>query len=341
MPFVSRTPKQALFLALLLLVPGLQGCDGSKKQVLLPATPMSRTLTQTLESVTVTVNVVNVDAHRVVLDLTLDGPAQPYGYALELTWIYAPQIDGPTLTAGGKELPFLPQAGDGMISGAQTPDGLPLFSQGMIAFDASDLQWDQPRVPLHLSLPLLVNNEPFVPPLPVPTGTIPATSTPTQVPPISHIITFDFTFDVAYDARQVVLEPRQEVESNGVKMTLERIDVTASEALVSVRYSETRPDTFLNMVWVAFATLLVGPGNDEHRLTLSGEPDWDCGAGLDTNEFVFSFVLPTLIDVVPVDCTLLISAGEPSPKHIGIGGSSPPPLGDWVFQFTAPASTGK
>src|SRR5688500_5709458 len=129
MLLLLRAPRQALFLVLLLLLPGLQGCAplGSEGVGVLPMppapTPMSRTMTKTSEGITTRVFVRNVDAHRVVFDLTLEGPAQPYGYALEITWIYEPQLPGPALAAGGKKLPF--QAGADMISGAQTPDGQP------------------------------------------------------------------------------------------------------------------------------------------------------------------------------------------------------------------------
>jgi len=142
---------------------------------------------------------------------------------------------------------------------------------------------------------------------------------------------------------QVVLEPLQEVESNGVKMTLERVYVTASEARALVRYSETQLDTLLDqMAWGAFSTLVVGTKNGASSYTVFGEPEGTCGGGLgglQGNVCLFSFAAPVMLDRAPVDCTLTIIAGEPSPKHIG--GSSPPPLGGWVFQFTVPASTGK
>ncbi len=339
MPFVSRTRGRAFFVAVLMLVLSLQGCDMAGTEWRPPPlpTPMSATSRQTIEGITARVQTVFADAHRVVLALTLEGPAQPYGYELEITWIYEPQLPGPALTAGGKELPFLPQAGAGMISGAQTAAGLPLLGQGVIAFDASDLSWDQAQVPLHLSLPLLVNNKPFVAPLPVPTGTIPATSTPTQVPPASYayVLTFDFTFDVAYDSRQVVLEPQQEVESKGVKMTLERIDVTASEARVSIRYSAPKPGMFIDLGdWVSFSTLFVGPEGGENSLMLLGQSD-ACYSGLESNICVFSYDGTPLIGDAPMDCRLTVTASQPSPKYIG--GEGPPPYGTWVFHFAVPA----
>lgn len=347
MPFSSRTPRAAIFAALLLIIPGLQGCDvlGPEVVGLYPMpptpTPMSRTVTQTVEGITAFVFVRNLDAHRVVLDLTLAGPAQPYSYALEITWIHEPQLPGPVLTAGGKSLPFLPDAD--MTSIVGTHGGLPLFSQGMIAFDASDLHWDQPRVPLHLSLPLLVNNEPPVmAPLPVPTGTIPATSTPTEFPPASHVITFDFTFDASYDTRQVVLESHQEAESNGVKITLERIDITASEARMSVRYSETQADTFLDRNWVSFSKLkvgpLMGPEGQETVFTLVGEPDACYGSASD-NHCIFSYDDRTLslIDRAHVECSLTVNVGPNEQRHIQEGYLTPTDTGvTGVFQFTLP-----
>jgi hypothetical protein len=151
------------------------------------------------------------------------------------------------------------------------------------------------------------------------------------------VITFDFTFDVEYDARQIVLEPHQEVESNGVILTLERIDVTASEARVSILYSATKPGTFIDLGdWVSFSTLLIGPEGGENNLMLLGQSN-ACYSGLESNICVFSYDGAPLIGNAPIDCTLTVTASQPSPKYIG--GVAPPLYGTWVFHFAVPAAS--
>jgi hypothetical protein len=221
-----------------------------------PPTPTfpsnSSVLSRTLEGVTISVAPLHADAHRVVLALRIDGPARPYRRALEVGWGVTSSDPVPNLSVDGKDLPWLES---GSITGVIAAAGEPVHGQGTLLFDASKLTISGTKdgttqsLALQLSLPVYENNQPpeeYWPPKPADTGITGAAETPTQVPaaslPASRMLPFKFTFEVPFDGERIVLQPAQSIEHNGLKITLERVDITASEALVTVHYSASGPD---------------------------------------------------------------------------------------------------
>jgi len=278
-----------------------------------------------LEGITVDAQVVYADAHRIVIALNMDGPAQPFSRSLEFSWSDANKLNGPTLSVEGKALPWMYDATTGMYAGLVLVAGEPIHKEGTLAFDASELNWDKQNLPLHLSLPLLVNN---------------AIENSTKAPPTLQTLPFAFSFNAAFDTRQAVIHVGQTVEENDVEVTLERLDITASEARISIRYSAMKPGTFLAQQDIAIlANLTIHNREDESSVTLVGGPDWTCHGGSDGDDCVFSFSAPALISSTPIDCTLTVSAGVEHASHVN--SYYAPSHDNWVFHFTLPASTGK
>ena len=327
---------RVFFLVALCLPTVLAGCNGLDVEGVKPlaptipplatATETTAVITQTLEGVTIGVQVVYADAHRIVIDLTLDAPAQPYSRSLEFSWSDAQRLNGPTLSVEGKELPWMRDATTGIYAGLVSVAGEPIHKQGTLTFDASGLQWDnadKQNLPLHLSLPLLVND---------------ATVNSTNTLPALHTLPFAFSLDAAFDTRKAVIHVGLTVEENDVEVTLERLDITASEARISLRYSATKPGTFLAQQDIAIlANLTIHNREDGTSVTLVGGPDWTCHGGSDADECVFSFSAPSLISSAPIDCTLTVSAGAEHASHVN---SYYAPAHDpWVFDFTVPAAS--
>ena len=323
---------RVLFLFASCLATVLAGCDGLDGDQVKPlpiippaatATQTSPIVTQTLEGITVGAQVVYADAHRIVIALTLDALAQPYSRSLEFSWGDVRKLNKPTLSVEGKELPWMPDATTDIYVGVVWVAGEPIHIQGTLAFDASGLNWAKQNLPLHLSLPLLVSN---------------VTENPTKTPPALHTLPFAFSFHTAYDSRKVVIHVGQSVEENDVEVTLERLDITASEARISIRYSATKPGTFLAQQDIAIlANLTIHNREDGTSVTLVGGPDWICHGGSDSDECVFSFASPALISITPIDCTLTVSAGVEHASHVN--SYYAPPHDPWVFHFTLPAAS--
>ncbi len=340
-----RRLRRVFFLVALCLLITLGGCNGFDVDEVEPippttsptpramatATVASPIVTQTLEGITVGAQVVYADAHRIVLALSMDGPAQPYSRSLEFSWSDARKMTGPTLSVEGKVLPWMYEATTGMYAGLVSVAGEPIHKEGTLAFDASELHWDMrdtqgdmQNLPVSLSLPLLVNN---------------AIETSTNIPPALHTLPFDFSFDAAFDSRKAVINVGQTVEENDVEVTLERLDITASEARISISYSATKPGTFLAQEDTAIlANLTIHNKEDGTSVTLVGGPDWMCHGGSDGDECVFIYAAPSLISSAPIDCTLTVSAGAEHASHVN--SYYAPPHDPWVFHFTLPGVSG-
>ncbi len=126
-----RRLRRVFFLVALCLLITLGGCNGFDVDEVEPippttsptpramatATVASPIVTQTLEGITVGAQVVYADAHRIVLALSMDGPAQPYSRSLEFSWSDARKMTGPTLSVEGKVLPWMYEATTGMYAG--------------------------------------------------------------------------------------------------------------------------------------------------------------------------------------------------------------------------------
>jgi hypothetical protein len=242
-------------------------------------------------------------------------------------------MNAPTLLVEGKELPWMYEATTGMYSGLVSAPGEPIHKQGTLAFDASELNWDKgdkQNLPLHLSFPLLVNN------------TLDTTlDDSSEQPPSTQNLLFDFSLDAAFDPRKAVIHVGQTVEENDVEVTLERLDITASEARISISYWATKPGTFLTQEDIGIlANLTIHNREDGTSVTLVGGPDWICHGGSDGDQCVFSFPAPSLMSSAPIDCTLTISAGAEHASHVN--SYYAPEHDKWVFDFTVPAaSTGQ
>lgn len=292
------------------------------------ATPLSPVMSQTLEDVTVSVQPLYADAQRVVLTLSLERPAQSYANSLELGWKDGMESGAPTLVSGGTELPWLPQATMGLLPAY--PDE-PTSKRGKITFSASALKGDGKDVPLHLTLPLRVNNQPSMFPLPMPTD-VPDVPVATEMPTPSYVLTFSFSFTMPFDPRYIALQTNQTVRSNDVPMTLDSIDITAAEIRVRLHYSATKPDGFPSKdYWDAYGILVIGSGSSRSEAALV---DAECGTNFGGNDCLLVYYEPSLLDKAPIDCTLTIEASDTAARR-------PTIYGTWVFQFTVPAASYK
>jgi hypothetical protein len=374
MTSLARCLQGSLFLLVVALVPLITGCDmpgdnsNAPVQTATPAAevpppyhpaptatfPANNTVaSQTVESVTVSVAPVHADAHQVVLVVRVQGPARPYDRAFELGRWVADNEYLASLTANGTEVPHV----DGIAHFSTSaviisPAGEPADGQVRIACDTSGLAMGKDAtgnvdsLSLHLSLPVYENNHPDEywpwPPGPVVTRATRATEIPTQVPPASRpasrLLPFEFSFDVPFDPDRIVLQPQQAVEQNGLRITLTELDITASEALVTLHFVARDREVIGGVNPGVSAGLTVPSESTGEVFTLVSDPDGFMFGTETEGDIVFSYTEPSLLRKTPVDIALSVSAGKMSASRIG-GVPEPPPIFDWTFRFTVPATS--
>jgi len=366
MPSLARCIQSSLLLLVVVLVLLITGCDTPGDNSTTPlqaATPavevpppyapaptptfptMNTVVSQTVEGVTISIVPVHADAHRMVLALRIQGPARPYDRAFDLAWITPGKDYMPSLSANGKDLPLV--QGHGVLI---SPAGEPSDGQSVLAFDASGLETGADTIErvqslsLQLSLPVYENNHPDEyrpwPPGPVVTRAIEANEVPTQVPPppASRLLSFEFSFQVPFDSERIVLRPHQTVEQNGLQVTLRQLDITASEALVTLHYVVLNREVFDRQRGPGVSAVLTVPSESSGEdITIVSEPEAvEFGADAE-GEMVFSYSEPSLLRKTSVDCTLSVSAGSTSASRVD--GSGSPPLGEWIFPVMVPATS--
>jgi hypothetical protein len=372
----ARYIQGSLFLLVVMLVSLMTGCSmagdrpNAPLQTAAPAVevpppynpaptatfPANNTVvSQTIEGVTISVAPLHADAHRVVLVVRVQTPAKPYDRAFDLAW-FAPGKDYlPTLTANGKSLHWVygtDRFGASVV--IISPAGETADGQAQIAFDTSGLEIGAATtgkvqdLPLHLSLPVYENNQPdelwLPPPLPVVTRAAGATEvpTPTQLPPASRpgsrLLPFEFSFQVPFDSRRIVLQPEQTVEQNGLRITVKQVDITASEALITLHYAALNRGVIGGVNPGVSAGLGVVSESRGEGITIVSDPDGFMFGTETEGEIIFSYTEPLLLRKSPVDIALRVSAGKMSASRIG-GVPEPPPIFDWTFRFTVPATS--
>jgi len=328
-------------------------------------TPITPTVSQTLDGITIGVQPLHADAHRITLAIRVDGLAKPHAYQF---WRYPPwpttTKDLLILSVGSTVLPWIESTG-GALDGAAHA-GEELHDQSTLAFDASGLQITSATLPLRLSIPLYIDNNPIFPvyplePLPLPTSAVPVTDTPTPVPatdtptpaPLPTLppssLQFTFSMTMPFDSRRTITDVGQTVESSDVAVTLERIDITSSEAQVWLRYSPTKPDTFLKVTdWAMSGSLSIGSRGDNGvangPASLQENPDDEeypsvpgrCNSNISSNPCFLSYLDPPFLGTNPRDATFILTADSLSPNQ----GPWPaaPSLGTWTFRFNIPVA---
>jgi hypothetical protein len=197
---------------------------------------------------------------------------------------------------------------------------------------------------LHLSLPVYENNQPDEywpwPPGPVVTRAAGATEVPTQLPPASRpasrLLPFEFSFKVPFDSERIILLPEQAAEQNGLRITVRQVDITASEALITLHYAALNRGVIGGVNRGVSAGLTVPSESNGEVFTLASDPDGFVFGTETEGDIVFSYTEPSLLRKTPVDIALNVSAGKMSASRIG-GVPEPSPVFDWTFRFTVPA----
>ncbi|HET9495309.1 MAG TPA: hypothetical protein VFR15_13855 [Chloroflexia bacterium] len=370
MTSLARCLQGSLFLLVVVLVPLITGCDmpgDSSNSPAQPATPAVEVpppftpaptatfpadniaVSQTVEGITISVAPLHADAHRVVLVARVQGPAKPYDRAFDLAWVARGKDYMPSLSANGKDLPWV-QGGSVIIP----PAGEPGDGQSVLAFDASGLEIGADTtgtvqiLSLHLSLPVYEDNEPDEyrpwPPGPVVTRAAGATEvpTPTQLAPASRpasrLLPFEFSFQVPFDSERIVLQPEQTVEQNGLSITVRQVDITASEALITLHYAALNRGAIGGVNPGVSAGLTVPSESTGEVFTLVSDPDGFMFGTETEGDIVFSYTEPSLLRKTPVDIALSVSAWKMSASRIG-GVPEPSPIFDWTFRFTVPVTS--
>jgi hypothetical protein len=235
-----------------------------------------------------------------------------------------------------------------------SPAGEPSDGQAQIAFDTSGLETGAATtekvqsLSFHLSLPVYEDNQPdeYWPwPLgPVVTRVAGATEvpTPTQVPPdsrpASRLLPFEFSFQLPFDSKRIVLQPEQSVEQNGLRISVRQVDITASEALITLHYAALNREVIGGVDPGVSAGLTVPSESNREVFTLVSDPDGFMFGTETEGDIVFSYTEPSLLRKTPVDIALSVSAGKMSASRIG-GVPEPSPVFDWTFRFTVPATS--
>ncbi len=362
---LPRQLRVVSFLMFVLSLIALGACDVTTPTPIIPngsvtpaltmvtATPTKLIGSQTLEEVTIGVQSVKADAHRITLTMSVDGPSKPHAYLVS----QYPPTGGvrdsnnlPSLAIDDKALRRIEGASQELE--VATRAGEPLHGQVMVVFDASWLPSMEATVPLRLTMPLYVDDSFVFPPTPlpapVPTSEVPVEDTHTLIhlptrPPA--LLPFALSLTVPFKPQRTIIKVGQTVKSNDVDMTLEQIDITLSEARIRLRYTPTKADTFLNgNDWVAYGGLSISRASGTGPEALMENPEDEeqpeepgrCNSNISNNPCFLSYLMPPFPSTNPVDCTLTVTAFRPSPSQGPW--PAPPPFGTWVFHFTVPTA---
>ncbi len=284
--------------------------------------PRLPVVSQTLNGITLRVQTRNADLNRIILNCTVDGPPQTYPYSLGLNY-----INWAHLVANGQDLPSL-DFGDiylGGCSGQNMPGEFPSHYPTTLNYDTSLLNITSDTLALHLIAPIFVDNQPSLPPVPVPTNVpgvpTPTSAPPTQIPPPNTVLTYTLDFSVPIDKRCRVATINHTVEASGIKMELHYVSVTASETRFQVGYLgddvSFRP--------VASASLYPGPS--VKPIEIQSESNV-------SSEYRFSNLQQSLLDIKSTDWTITVDnlLDDSAPPM-------PPTNGPWTFHFTMPLAS--
>ncbi len=293
----------------------------------LPAQPIS----QTIQGYTVTLVPIYADANRITLTYIVAGPpgGAPYSVTVGDFDTPAPHL---TLHNGTLELSWRREAGDTFV-----PGGFDATTRQMVYRPATLVFAGIPDgntwipMQLHLALPLRISDDLSMPP--EPTAVTPALIPPTLRPgPPPLLLPFAFDFVVRNDPLSRIIYVPQSMTSAGMKITLEWVEVTASETRLMLRYELIGEPANQWDLGSAAGTLLVGteaiPFGDTRGLQSVEpcDPDRRC---------LYSYTAASLL-YQPAAWTLRLD-------RLLLGGPHQPPSlsGLWEFSFTLPPAGSK
>jgi hypothetical protein len=235
--------------------------------------PRPPAVSQTLDDITIRVQPRYADSHRVVLTYTISGPMQSYPYQVGLdslpgNWPRLILDDGTELQPDRDGTPE-----DQYFAWLSVPSGAPSPwpNDGLLAYDTSALSNPHDTLTMRLTMPIAVNNTPYLYPSPIATGIpgVPNTPTigPTTIngPPPNKTLNYTFDLTTQVDKRCRLAQPGTTVEKAGVRITLNYVSITASETRLNLSYAGTfNNNTVSNSSsWHAAGTMDTGPGTPQ------------------------------------------------------------------------------
>lgn len=200
-------------------------------------------LVQARDGYTITIQPMSADLNRVVISYTITSPGQ------ELRVLRSELGGGDSYTPvlrthSGALLPWsggLPYHRMRISAGAPTPTPGPVTNTALMMFDTEATDLSGP-LQLDLTIPVgrvvqVVSNAQVIEPHSPITEVVaivdlPDPRTPQVVPPA--VSPFHFQFTMPLDTRRRVADVQQTIEQHGVRITLDRVVVTASEARITL-----------------------------------------------------------------------------------------------------------
>jgi hypothetical protein len=271
---------------------------------------------------------------------TISGPTLSYPYSVGfdpslLNWPKLTLDNGTEIPSDSRNLYETPYTDWlSLPSGETTPNG------GILSFDTSVLPNLPATLALHLTMPVRVNNAPYTQNGPIPTVApgVFATTTPfastTTGPPSNKSLTFDFDLSTQIDNRCRLVLPAISAERSGIKINLESLNVTASEARIGLSFSGTFNGQSVNSSatannvydWNASGTMDTGPGTEQLPL-------WNnCPFGSCAPFTGFHYRARSLLDAPEKQWLLKVDSLY---DQQGIGNIT----GPWIFKFDVPPAS--
>jgi hypothetical protein len=293
-------------------------------------------VTQTIEDVTVSVQPLSADANRVVILVNTVSPSRPYRNAVSLGWNGDANASLPVLSSGGVSLQNIQSWTGGKVFESNEP----VRDEQVLYFNASNMATSgspiSTTVPLSLSLPVYLNNDP--PPLLPNATTVPVVGTPLPTPLPSHLLSFTFQLLAPFSSDRVLVPVGQTVENSDVEFTLDRVDVTASETRLYLHFKPVNPQApMYEFNWATSAELRSESDSKPEDINLQPGLDGDASCNNDSI-CVFSYSSSSLLRTTPTSYRLTVSVWPPTAPCCG---GEMKPLGTWVFHFTVPALVGR
>jgi hypothetical protein len=216
------------------------------------------------------------------------------------------------------------------------PSGATNGNEGYLVYDTSVLGGVPDTLTMHLTLPMVIDNASFVPPVFVPT--VPAvtavpgmyhTATPVSTPPPNKSLTFNFDLTTQVDRRCRSAQVNDTVETANVKMTLNYVSVTASETRFDLSYEGIDPNSGVinHGRWYIFGALYTDISAPPINIT------FECTAGNCRGPID---VAPSLLEEPERTWTLTVNYVSSTYDT----SSSPQVSGPWQFRFDMPTKSG-
>lgn len=288
-------------------------------------------VTQAISGFTLSVQPLYADSNMVLVRYSVAGPPQADAYVVEALTNGDPNLGGPHLyLTGGQELPrFIEGYSVDFGSYGYAPLGGPLQGGSVLKFDASGIQGSPASLHLDMEGHTRYGLVQVPPPYALATtspGVVP-TFPPTFTPAPSVHLPFAVDFTLPFDNRVRTAQINQSVDKDGVKLTLQRAVVTASQLRFYVQ-AESKG----NSPGILFGTFHPGKGSGDISIVMN---DDGCQYKSDGS---------------PADCLLFYSNSNllDSPADgwslaitdLGNGGPHVPDVkGLWAFPFTLPPLT--